>query len=88
MSLWIVGSLIGAIMISQNNKIDKIKVDTIYNKLENFFDQIIYSSNELEQLKNICIFLFLWSVLLFSSWILTFKSRTEVLYIMFFFFVS
>ena len=58
-SLWIVSSLIGTIMGSQNNKIDNIKVDSIHNKLENFFDQIIYSSNELEQLKNICIFLFL-----------------------------
>jgi len=58
-SLWIVSSLIGTIMGSKNTEIPDAQVGTIHNKIENFFDQIIYSSNELVQLKNICIFLFL-----------------------------
>ena len=59
MSLWIVSSLIGTIMGSENNNTENINSDSFHNKLDNFFDQIINSSNELEQLKFVCIFLFL-----------------------------
>ena len=59
MSLWIVSSLIGTIMGSEDNNIESINPDSFHNKLDNFFDQIINSSNELEQLKFVCIFLFL-----------------------------
>ena len=59
MSLWIVSSLIGTIMGSEDSNIESINPDSFHNKLDNFFDQIINSSNELEQLKFVCIFLFL-----------------------------
>ena len=59
MSLWIVSSLIGTIMGSKNMKIESLNPDSFYNKLDNFFDKIIYSSDILEQLKLVCIFLFL-----------------------------
>jgi len=59
MSLWIVSSLIGTIMGATDKNVANIKTDSLHNKLDNFFDQIINSSNELEQLKYVCIFLFL-----------------------------
>ena len=59
MSLWIVSSLIGTIMGSEDSNIESINPDSFHNKLDNFFDQIINSSNELEQLKFVCIFFFL-----------------------------
>ena len=46
-------------MGSENNNTESINSDSFHNKLDNFFDQIINSSNELEQLKFVCIFLFL-----------------------------
>ena len=58
-SLWIVSSLIGTIMDSKNNEAQVLNPNSFHNKIDNLFDKLLYSSDTLEQLKLVCIFLFL-----------------------------
>ena len=59
-SLWVVSSLFGTIMGNGSNTVDNLKaLNSFHNKLDQFFDQILYSANELEQLKLVCICLFI-----------------------------
>ena len=59
MSLWVVGSLITTIMGDANSaNTSTIKSQSLHYKLDNFIDNIIGSSSELEQLKLVCLLLF------------------------------
>ena len=59
MSLWVVGSLITTIMGDANSaNISTINSQSLHYKLDNFIDNIIGSSSELEQLKLVCLLLF------------------------------
>ena len=58
-SLWIVGTLIGTIMGSENDVSSKIDTsNSLINNIEFYFNQLLDSSNQLEKLKLVCMFLF------------------------------
>jgi len=59
MSLWVVSSLIGTIMGYENSTITNLNPTSFHNKIDSLFDKLLYSSDTLEQLKLVCIFLFL-----------------------------
>ena len=60
MSLWVASSLIGTIM-GAGQKIPKSinTNNTIHNKLDQFFDHIIHSNSPIEQIKIVCLCLFI-----------------------------
>ena len=59
-SLWVVGSLIGTIMgVKENNLLEINDTVSMHHRIDYYFDQLISSSNEIEKLKAVCLFLFI-----------------------------
>jgi len=59
-SLWIVGTLFGTIMNSTEVSLSKVNSsDSLINRIDFYYDQLLDSSTQMEKLKLVCIFLFI-----------------------------